>query len=193
MKTYSLRSVPVRSLLKWAGLAASSFYYKRSGRPKGIRPSTHSVNEQGELMENKVVVLQIEKVLRQEFCCYGYKNMTAELRGMGWIINHKKVYRLMKESKLLYGARIRPMPFKRDFIRFRSLKPERPLQYLSMDYQVRVCSWDGQKCAPIDGYRHLQQKSTDLPVAEPYQKRGCTVDVVIDVARIQSRRHVDQK
>jgi putative transposase len=133
VKTYSLRSVSVRSLLKWAGLAASSFYYKRSDRPKGIRPSTHSVNEHGELMENKVVVLQIEKVLRQEFCCYGYKNMTAELRGMGWIINHKKVYRLMKESRLLYGARIRPMPFKRDFIRFRSLKPERPLQYLSMD------------------------------------------------------------
>jgi putative transposase len=133
VKTYSLRSVPVRSLLKWAGLAASSFYYKRSDRPKGIRPSTHSVNEHGELMENKVVVLQIEKVLHQEFCCYGYKNMTAELRGMGWIINHKKVYRLMKESRLLYGARIRPTPFKRDFIRFRSLKPERPLQYLSMD------------------------------------------------------------
>jgi hypothetical protein len=39
----------------------------------------------------------------------------------------------MKESRLLYGARIRPMPFKRDFIRLRSLKPERPLQYLSMD------------------------------------------------------------
>jgi transposase InsO family protein len=79
------------------------------------------------------VVQQIEKVLSQEFCCYGYKNMTAELRDLGWMINHKKVYRLMKEARLLYGARIRPMPFKRDFIRFRSLKPERPLQYLSMD------------------------------------------------------------
>jgi putative transposase len=133
VRTYSLRSISVRSLLKWAGLAASSFYYKRSDRPKGIRPTTHSVNVHGELVENKMVVQQIEKVLLQEFCCYGYKNMTAELRGIGWIINHKKVYRLMKESKLLYGARIRPIPFKRDFIRFRSLKPERPLQYLSMD------------------------------------------------------------
>ncbi|MBK8608904.1 MAG: hypothetical protein IPL84_02850 [Chitinophagaceae bacterium] len=59
--------------------------------------------------------------------------MTGELREMGWIINHKKVYRLMKQSRLLYGGRIRPEPFKRDFIRFRSLTPERPLQYLSMD------------------------------------------------------------
>ena len=77
--------------------------------------------------------MQVEHVLRQEFCRYGYKNMTAGLQDLGWIINHKKVYRLMKEARLLYGARIRPLPFKRNFIRFWSLKPERPLQYLAMD------------------------------------------------------------
>jgi putative transposase len=71
--------------------------------------------------------------LLQEFCCYGYRNMTAELKDLGWIINHKKVYRLMKEEKLLYGMRIRPKPFKRNFIRFRSPEVERPLQYLCMD------------------------------------------------------------
>ncbi len=36
--------------------------------------------------------------------------MTAELRELGWLINHKKVYRLMKEARLLYGARIRATP-----------------------------------------------------------------------------------
>ena len=68
---------------------------------KGIKPSTHSVNQQGELMENSSVIKDIEKTLNQEFCCYGYRNMTAELREIGWLINHKKVYRLMKESKLV--------------------------------------------------------------------------------------------
>ena len=91
------------------------------------------MNVDGELFENTVVVKEIEDTLSQEFCCYGYRNMTGELRERGWIINHKKVYRLMKEHKLLFGSRIRPEPFKRDFIRFRSLQPERPLQYLSMD------------------------------------------------------------
>ncbi|MES1249188.1 MAG: IS3 family transposase [Chitinophaga rupis] len=133
MKVYAVRDVPVRSLLKWAGLASSSFYYKRSGGRKGIKPSTHSLTVRGERIDNKIVVVQMESVLRQEFCCYGYKNMTAELRELGWIINHKKMYRLMKDARLLYGARIRPLPFKRNFIRFRSLKPERPLQYLAMD------------------------------------------------------------
>ncbi len=133
MRTYALRSIGKRHLLEWFGLSPNSFYYKQSGASKGIRPSTHSVNQNGELIENAVVVKDIEKALSQEFCCYGYRNMTAELKEIGWIINHKKVYRLMKESKLLYGSRIRVEPFKRNFIRFRSLRPERPLQYLSMD------------------------------------------------------------
>ncbi len=91
------------------------------------------MNQDGELVENAVVIKDIENTLSQAFCCYGYRNLTDELKEIGWVINHKKVYRMMKESKLLYGSRIRVMPFKRNFIRFRSLRPERPLQYLSMD------------------------------------------------------------
>ncbi|MET0637842.1 MAG: hypothetical protein ABWZ25_17560 [Chitinophagaceae bacterium] len=59
--------------------------------------------------------------------------MTGELKDLGWIINHKKVYRLMKEARLLYGGRIRPKPFKRNFIQFRNPRPARPLQNLSMN------------------------------------------------------------
>jgi putative transposase len=91
------------------------------------------VNQDGELFENAVVINDIEQTLTQEFCCYGYHQMAGELKDLGWIINHKKVNRLMKENNLLYGSRIRPKPFKRNFILFRSLTPERPLQYLSMD------------------------------------------------------------
>ena len=130
---YKCRNISTAKLLHWSGVGHSSYYYKPSGGIKGIKPSTHSVNQDGELFENTVVINDIEKTLNQEFCCYGYQNMTGELKEMGWIINHKKVYRLMKENRLLYGSRIRVAPFKRNFIRFRSIKPERPLQYLSMD------------------------------------------------------------
>ena len=123
-------------------LQSSSYYYKATGGTKGIRPSTHSVNKDGELFENKVVIAEIETTLHQEFCCYGYRNMTGELKEKGWIINHKKVYRLMKEHKLLYGGRIRPEPFKRNFIRFRTPGAEKPLQYLSMDIKyVHIHGW----------------------------------------------------
>lgn len=101
------------------------------------------MNQDGELFENSAVVKDIEKTLHQEFCCYGYRNMTGELRELGWIINHKKVYRLMKEHKLLYGGKIRPEPFKRNFIRYRSPGAERPLQYLSMDIKyVHIHGWN---------------------------------------------------
>jgi len=100
------------------------------------------VNSDGELLENSVVVCDIEKTLHQEFCCYGYRNMSCELKEMGWIINHKKVYRLMKENHLLYSARIRPVPFKRNFIRYRAPGAQRPLQYLSMDIKyVHIHGW----------------------------------------------------
>ena len=139
---YLNKGVSTRKLLRWSEVSPSRFYYKRSGGKKGIKPSTHSVNQDGELFENMVVIQDIEKTLHQEFCCYGYHNMTGELKEMGWNINHKKVYRLMKEHKLLYGGRIRPAPFKRNFIRYRTPGAERPLQYLSMDIKyVHIHGW----------------------------------------------------
>ena len=133
VRFYQSKGIAARTLLKWSLIQSSSYYYKCSGNSKGIKPSTHTLNDEGKIFENVVVVNDIEKTLMQEFCCYGYRNMTGELKELGWVINHKKVYRLMKENQLLYGVRIRPAPFKRNFIRFRTLCPERPLQYLSMD------------------------------------------------------------
>jgi hypothetical protein len=142
VRSYQQRGIAISRLLTWSSLQSSSYYYKTTGGTKGIRPSTHSINKDGELFGNAFVVKAIENTLHQEFCCYGYRNMTGELKEKGWIINHKKVYRLMKEHKLLYGGKIRPEPFKRDFIRFRTPGAERPLQYLSMDIKyVHIHGW----------------------------------------------------
>lgn len=126
--------MPVVRLLGWSGLSHSSYYYKPSGGKRGARASTHTINEDGEVFENAVVINSIEKVLcEEEFCCYGYRMMTDELHDQGWIINHKKVYRLMNESHLLFNSRIRVIAPQRNFIRFRKIVAEWPLQYLSMD------------------------------------------------------------
>lgn len=118
----------------WSGVTASSYYYKPSVGRKGAKPSTHTANTDGEIFENTVVVKSVEDVLRsEEFCCYGYRVMTDELHDQGWIINHKKVYRLMSENHLLFNSRIRVIAPQRNFIRFRKIEAERPLQYLSMD------------------------------------------------------------
>jgi putative transposase len=36
-----------------------------------------------------------------EFPCYGWPRMTAELKRRGWAVNHKRVYRWMREDNLL--------------------------------------------------------------------------------------------
>jgi putative transposase len=36
-----------------------------------------------------------------EFCCYGWRRVTAELRRQGWVVNHKRVRRIMREDNLL--------------------------------------------------------------------------------------------
>jgi putative transposase len=39
--------------------------------------------------------------LALEWPCYGWPRMTEELRRQGWTVNHKRVYRLMREDNLL--------------------------------------------------------------------------------------------
>lgn len=86
--------------------------------------------QDGELVENTEVVNQVEIILQQEFCCCGYKNVWDELKDLGYMINHKKVYRLMKINHLLFNRRIGSIPVPREFVRFRKIKAEKPLKHL---------------------------------------------------------------
>jgi putative transposase len=124
--------VSTQELAKWVSLARSSFYYKPSGNPKGIKPSTHTRLGPDELIENARVVDQITTLLNQEFVCYGYLKVAKELRRQGYRINNKKVYRLMKEGHLVYRRAIRTTG-KRNFVKYRKIQADRPLQFLTMD------------------------------------------------------------
>lgn len=107
------------------------FYYRpKEGKP-GIKASTHT-RWGDDLITNELVVEIIKEVLAQEFVRFGYKTITKGLQQLGMTINKKKVYRLMKQNKLVLGSGIR-VPGKRDFVRFRVVFPTRPMEYLCMD------------------------------------------------------------
>lgn len=125
--------VSKKDLISWTAIPRSSFYYKRGDGIRGRKPSKMTVTQNGESVENTVVLHDVESILEQEFCCYGYKNVWDELKAKGYIINHKKVYRLMKLHKLLFNRKIGSIGVPRQFVRFRKIKAERPLQYLCMD------------------------------------------------------------
>jgi transposase InsO family protein len=119
-------------LLQWVSLPRSTYYYKASGKPKGILASTHTRLGEDEMIGNDQVVDQIAVILNREFVCYGYLKVTKELQHLGYHINHKKVYRLMKDNHLVYRRTIRTSG-KRNFVKFRKIQADRPLQYLTMD------------------------------------------------------------
>ena len=53
------------------------------------------------VIDNSTVVNDIRKLLSGEFVCYGYKKTAKYLNRHGYIINKKKVRRLMSENNLL--------------------------------------------------------------------------------------------
>lgn len=126
------KQVALHELCKWTDMPRSNYYYRPSHGHKGIRPSVYTMKQDGEIVDNAIVIDDIRKILSAEFVCYGYQNITAELRDMSYIINPKKVYRLMDENHLLLGKVIRTQG-KREWVKFRKIEAAKPMEYLCWD------------------------------------------------------------
>lgn len=124
---------PVSLLTKWTGLPRSNWYYRPKPGIPGMKPSQYTLKENGNLVTNQDLLEEIKTVLSQEFICYGYEKITWELQGMGYVVNKKKVYRLMKEAHLLHGRNKISSSGKRPFVKMRKIEADYPLQYLVMD------------------------------------------------------------
>lgn len=121
-----------QNLLEWASVPRSTYDYKH-GNGKGSRKlSTLTVTPDGELVDKSVVLQEAETILQQKFCYYGYKNVWDALKEQGYIINHKKVYRLMKIHNLLFNRRIGSTGLPRQFVCFRKKRAEKLLEDLCM-------------------------------------------------------------
>lgn len=85
-----------------ASVNPSSYYYKENGVRRGRAPSKYTLIAGGGRVSNATVVEQIKALLNKEFVDYGYIKVTHWLcKRKGYLINRKKVYRLMKEHNLL--------------------------------------------------------------------------------------------
>jgi transposase InsO family protein len=98
----------------------------------GARPSALTRKTDGSVVGNESVVGIIREILSQPFCCYGYHMITDDLKELQFIINHKKVYRLMDENHLLLGKIIRTSG-KRQFVRYRRIDARYPMEHLCLD------------------------------------------------------------
>ena len=125
-------STTTSELIKWVSIPKSSYYYKPTDNRPGIPKSTTTNKNDGEIATNMDIVDEIKKIVSQEFVCYGYQNVTAVLKNQGYIINHKKAYRLMDENHLLLGKVIRTQGH-REWVKFRKINAAYPMEYLCWD------------------------------------------------------------
>jgi putative transposase len=74
------------------GLSRSSYYY----RPRG--PSAEKLQADADLRDRL-------EAIALRFPRYGYRRMTAQLKREGFLVHHKRVLRLMRESELLVRSK----------------------------------------------------------------------------------------
>jgi putative transposase len=88
-------------------------------------------------MGKQAVVASITAILSHEFIDCGYRLMTSYLKREGYLINHKKLYRIMKEEGLLkLENRINRSGSGRKFVEFRKVNTSRPFECLEMDIKM---------------------------------------------------------
>lgn len=173
---------PVNHLLSWVDIPKSSFYYKATNGKRGAKPSESTRKQGGSVVNNLVVIEDIKEILSQEFCCYGYHNVTDELRALDYIINNKKVYRLMDEQNLLLGKVIRSTG-KRKFVQHRKIEATRPMEYLCLDIKYVWVAGESRNYYLLT----VLDVFTRIALEQIFQKNVRKIDVINIFRRINNK------
>jgi len=130
---YSYKGLIVNKAVAIAGLNRSTYYYRSNGKPKGKSCSTHTRKVDGSIVSNDLVIQEIISIISPEYHDYGYDIVTHLLKEQGYIINHKKVYRLMREHNLLHPSYRKSNGVIRDRIKYTVPILERPFATIEAD------------------------------------------------------------
>ena len=143
-KEYKTKGLKLTNLFLILGITRHQFYYCPTGRVKGKQASevtvyrNHKTKERIEVL-NEVVIKAIIYIKQNPDLANWYRLITYTLQVEGYYINHKKVYRLMKEYHLLEESKRKKG---RNFVQFRRVSPVGPLYVLEMDIKY---VWIGGK------------------------------------------------
>ena len=118
-------------------MVASSYYRNPSNGKKGNKPSLLTYHKTKGFVDQDTVVSSIKEILSHEFIDCGYRLMCTYLKREGYLLNHKKLYRIMKEAKMLkLEHRINRSGSGRKFVKFRKVITSRPMECLEMDIKI---------------------------------------------------------
>jgi putative transposase len=120
-------------VLAVCNITKNQFYHKPIGGKRGRKRSEFTMQKVDDTKirrTNGYVKQFIKRVFDEPLTDYGYHRMTSSLQLSGFYINHKKVYRLMREARLL-RARSHQTP--KDYVKYRVVCPEGSLRLMEMD------------------------------------------------------------
>jgi transposase InsO family protein len=120
--------------LKIAKISKHQYYYQPKKSKQGIKPTFFSKmideNEKIKEISNEKIIDQMKQIHQDLDTDYGYRKMAAALKLKGFIINHKKVYRLMKSVDLLKEKHEKPS---KKYAKYRKVFPSQPYEVLEYD------------------------------------------------------------
>lgn len=122
-------------VLHICGLSPSQYYQSNvvSLKPKGRPPTQFTTTKDGGRVANTQVIEEIKALLAQDYVDYGYQKTTQYLCDvLGYRINRKKVYRLMKSEGLILGRGF-TVRSPRTFVRELLPKPTEPFSHIQFD------------------------------------------------------------
>ena len=135
VRRYNHEGLSVQRCMNLVGITANQYYHKSSGRSVGRRPSQVTKHicphtQQESEVDNSEVVKKVVQIKLDPDQANYYRLITDTLKLQGYYINHKKVYRLMKEYILLEDRR---KVSGKKYVQYRRAIPDQPLHILEMD------------------------------------------------------------
>ncbi len=133
IKKYILQGMKRDTALSISRVTKHQYYYQPNGRKQGLSASTvttQEINDEIKIVCNETVVSEIRQLQADPDTFYGYLKTTSFLQILGYVINHKKVYRLMKVADLLQEKHAKPS---KTHVKYRKVFPTQPLEVLEMD------------------------------------------------------------
>lgn len=143
VRRYMAQGLTRDKALKVCGISKNQFYHQSSGKKRGRKASRQTdlqTNNGIEQVSNRKVIDWIESHLSDPLNDEGYRRMTGALQLAGYYINHKKVYRLMKNHRLLHAKVERES---KNYVQYRVLCPEGPLRLMETD--IKYVWIDGER------------------------------------------------
>lgn len=215
IKIYNEKGLPVSKAIKLASIPRSTYYSNLKEKDHSNKENKTSIgrpvstttarlickdrNIINEIIPNEIVKDEIMSLFSNEFICYGYNKVTWYLKRSGYLINRKKVYRLMKELNILRPKIIKQKAYINRIKEFKVIvtKPnevwEIDIKYIYIHGENRnffICSIIDCFTREIISYyfgRHCYKENVNALIFEAINKRKINLSYLSNIElRIRS-------